>query len=114
MKVNNLDDAPTMKRGEIVMSIVGSGEKITLIRATSKPGSILPEHSHHYEQVGYLMEGKMRATINGKTFDLEPGSSWTINANEPHEFLAVGDKPILVLEAFSPPREDYIAMAQKK
>ena len=114
MKINNLDNFPTLKRGEIVMSIAGSGEKITLLRATSPPGTILPEHSHHYEQIGFLAEGRLKLTSGGKTFDLGPGSSWTINANEPHEFLVVGDKSILAFEAFSPPREDYIAMAQKK
>src|SRR4029079_17174572 len=48
---------------------------------------------------------RMRFEIGDETFDLEPGDSWMIPSGVPHE--AAGIERCRVVEAFSPPREDW-------
>lgn len=114
MRSTSIKDAPRLKplKG-IEMAILGSGETMTLIRIVIQPGAFLPEHSHHNEQIGTCLEGEGELTSGGKSIKVEAGISWTIPSNEIHSFIAHGDKPVLIHEAWSPPREDYLSMAKK-
>ncbi len=40
--------------------------------------------------------------------EVEAGVSFYIPPNVPHNFDATGDRPAVLVEAFSPPREDYL------
>lgn len=96
------------------MAILGSGEKLTLIRMNIQPGSIFPKHSHPNEQIGTCLEGDGELKSGGRAIKVVPGSSWTIPANENHSFIAKGEKIVVIVEAWSPPREDYLSMAKKR
>jgi len=82
------------------------GEKTLLSEFKLKAGSLLPSHSHIYEQTGYLVAGKIRLTIGNETFDVEPGDSWCINENVNHHAEILEDA--VAIEVFSPVREDYL------
>ncbi len=71
-----------------------------------KKGSVVPTHKHPYEQTGYLVEGKMILTIEGKEHLAEKGDSWCIESNIEHSAEALEDS--LAIEVFSPPRKDYM------
>ena len=114
MKSTRMREAPRLKplKG-VEMAILGSGERITLIRIVIQPGASFPEHSHPNEQIGACLEGRGELISGGENLRVEPGVSWTIPADEPHSFVAEGDQPVVIYEAWSPPREDYLAMAEK-
>jgi quercetin dioxygenase-like cupin family protein len=82
------------------------GEHTLMTVFRMQKGSKLPEHSHPYEQTGYLVSGKMRMTVAGETFAVEPGSSWCIPGGASHGADILEDT--LALEIFSPIREDYL------
>jgi quercetin dioxygenase-like cupin family protein len=82
------------------------GERMHLLRFVLKSGSRVPSHSHPHEQTGHLLEGRMRLTIEGSMHDLEEGDSWNISGGIPHEAEAMEDS--VVIEIFSPVREDYL------
>ena len=42
-------------------------EQLTFGKVEIKQGSILPEHSHHNEQVTVVLEGQLSFTIEGET-----------------------------------------------
>lgn len=115
MKSTRIREAPRLKplKG-VEMAILGSGERMTLIRIVIQPDARFPEHSHPNEQIGTCLEGKGELTSGGKDLRVEPGVSWTIPANEPHSFVAKGDQPVVIYEVWSPPREDYLSMAEKR
>lgn len=69
-------------------------------------GSVLPEHSHHHEQVANVLEGEYELTVNGETRRLSPGMPVTIPSNAIHSGVAVTDCKIL--DVFQPVREDYV------
>ena len=66
----------------------------------------LPRHSHIYEQTGYLVRGRIRLHIGAESFEAEPGDSWTIPGKVEHGADSLEDS--VVIEVFSPVREDYL------
>jgi len=68
--------------------------------------SVLPEHSHPYEQTGYLVKGHILLKIGGSQYDTRPGDSWCIPPDVSHGAQIFEDS--VAVEIFSPPRKDYI------
>ncbi len=70
-------------------------------------GSLLPEHSHVYEQSGYLVKGRILLHIDGKAQELKTGGSWNIPGNTKHRAEILEDS--IAIEVFSPARDDYLS-----
>jgi quercetin dioxygenase-like cupin family protein len=75
-------------------------------------GTVVPLHSHPHEQGGILLKGKLELTIGEEARVVEPGSLFLIPANVSHKAIAVAG-PVVVLDVFSPIREDYAALFNK-
>jgi len=84
------------------------GEKAMMMKLKVEPGIPTPPHSHPHEQMGHLLEGQGTLYVEGETREIVAGTSFWVPPNAPHNFDATGDKPAILIEAFSPPREDYI------
>ena len=69
-------------------------------------GSNVPMHSHPHEQTGYLVSGKMKFKIGGSIIPVNPGDSWNIPGGEEHGVDVIED--CIVIEIFSPVREEYL------
>jgi quercetin dioxygenase-like cupin family protein len=70
-----------------------------------KAGALLPEHSHHHEQVVNMLEGQFELTISGERRQLGPGCVAIIPPNALHSGKALTD--CWIIDAFYPIREDY-------
>ena len=92
--------------------ILITGEKAMMMKLIVEPGIPTPPHEHPHEQIGHLLEGKGVLTIGNESKEIEKGTSFCIPPNAPHYFNAIGDKPAVLIEAFSPPREDYLNRTQ--
>lgn len=88
--------------------LVGSAMMLGVV--TLAPGAVVPMHEHPNEQIGYVLEGAITLTIGGETRDLSPGASYLIPGNTPHEGSSA--EGCVVLDVFSPPRADYVELAQ--
>jgi mannose-6-phosphate isomerase-like protein (cupin superfamily) len=51
--------------------------------------------------------------IDGETQEMEAQATFIVPSHADHNFDAKGDKPTVLIEAFAPPREDYIARIEK-
>lgn len=76
------------------------------------PGAVMPTHSHPHEQLGYVVEGSMVLTLGEEERELHPGDAYTIPGDIKHRAVG-GPNGCLVLDVFSPLREDYLAYASK-
>jgi quercetin dioxygenase-like cupin family protein len=65
------------------------------------------------EQMGHVLEGKGILFAGGESIEVEAGTSFWIPPDVPHNFDATGNKPAILIEAFSPPREDYLEKVKK-
>jgi len=82
------------------------GQEIMLARVLLKKGCIVPEHSHHNEQLTYILEGALKFWIDGKEIIVNAGETLLIPSNMPHKAEALVDT--VDLDVFAPPREDWI------
>jgi unsaturated pyranuronate lyase len=65
----------------------------------------VPIHNHHHEQVGYIVEGRVEMSIDGKKFELLKGDTYVAPSNVPHGAYTL--EPTVIVDTFCPPREDY-------
>jgi len=82
------------------------GQEIMLARVLLKKGCIIPEHSHHNEQLTYILEGALKFWIDGRVIVVNAGEVLTIPSNMPHKAEALEDT--VDLDVFTPPRADWI------
>jgi quercetin dioxygenase-like cupin family protein len=91
---------PSLQRQFVV------GQEIMLARVLLKKGCVVPEHSHHNEQLTYILEGALKFWIDGKEIVVNAGEVLCIPADMPHKAEAVEDT--VDLDVFTPPRADWI------
>jgi len=82
------------------------GENIMLARVLLKKGCIVPEHSHHNEQLTYILEGALKFWIDGKEIVVHAGEVLVIPPHMPHKAEAL--EYTVDLDVFTPPRADWI------
>ena len=80
-----------------------------MMKLIIEPDIPTPPHSHPHEQMGHLLEGEGTLHVGDESVNIEAGTSFYIPPNAPHNFDATGETPAVLIEAFSPPREDYLA-----
>jgi len=85
-----------------------AGQKMMANWVRIEPGAAVASHQHPHEQLGIMLEGSMILTIGDETREIGPGMAYTIPGGVIHEGIG-GPEGCLVLDIFSPPREDYIA-----
>ncbi|HLI93321.1 MAG TPA: cupin domain-containing protein [Puia sp.] len=81
------------------------GEKSTLAIWEIKKGSRLVEHSHHHEQITFVLEGELEMIIGGEKYLMKAGATHAIPSNVPHSAFAHTD--VKVIDSFAPARDDY-------
>ena len=69
-------------------------------------GALTPAHRHAQEQTGYLVHGSLRFFGDEGEMVVETGCSWSFKGGGAHGAEALAD--CVVIEVFSPVREDYL------
>jgi quercetin dioxygenase-like cupin family protein len=82
------------------------GQEIMVARVLLKKGCIVPEHSHHNEQLTYILDGALKFWIDGREIVVHAGEVLCIPAHMPHKAEALEDT--VDLDVFNPPRADWI------
>jgi len=80
------------------------GEAMSVQHFHIEPGAVVPEHSHHHEQTGYVMSGSGVFTIDGEEYPTGPGDSYAIDSDLPHSLENPTEEPLSGIDVFSPPR----------
>jgi quercetin dioxygenase-like cupin family protein len=86
---------------------IASGAEMMQMRVRLDAGSHLPEHQHPHEQITHVISGRLHLLIAGELHELAPGDSICIAGGVPH--AADVPEDALVIDTFSPPREDLLA-----
>lgn len=82
------------------------GRNVMLSRIFLKKGSLVPRHSHHNEQISYVLEGALKFWIDAREVLVRSGEVLLIPPHMPHKVEALEDT--LSLDIFDPPRADWI------
>lgn len=84
---------------------MASTDEAMLCQFFLEAGSTVPSHNHMNDQVGYVISGQIEMTIGNKVRVLNPGDTYAIPGGVYHSTKAILDS--VVIDVFSPPREDY-------
>ena len=95
----------------ITRRTVAHGNAMYQMLATLAAGSIMPAHAHPQEQIVHILEGKMRLIVEGVPHELATGDSFYLASNVAHGVETLSTTR--VLDTFSPPRTDYLAIDEK-
>jgi quercetin dioxygenase-like cupin family protein len=87
-----------------------SGEKMMIVEVTFEKGAVAPIHQHPHEQMSNLLSGVLEFEIAGEKRIVSSGEVVHIPSNLPHKAVALEDA--IVLDIFSPPREDFLTDEQ--
>jgi len=90
--------------GITMWPLAGTNLMINFVRI--EPGAEVPLHHHSHEQGGTVIEGTILMTIDGETRELRAGDVYIAPSQSIHGATA-GPNGCLVVDIFSPPREDY-------
>ena len=105
----NIDDmsqgiARTLSDGLETRIFPGENVMLSVVRIGPDKSGV--EHSHPQEQWGVLLEGSGVRTQDGVEQSVAAGDFWQTPGDMPHSFRA-GAEGAVVLDIFSPPREEY-------
>ena len=91
--------------GHLIISVATQGQEF--LKADSK----MPEHQHPQEQIVHILSGRMTVFANGGAHELQAGDSYYLASNVPHRVETPEDTR--VLDTFSPPHHEYIALDEE-
>ena len=103
------DDMPKETLSDTLARRLITGDQMMLAHVYLKKGCVVPKHSHHNEQLTYILEGALKFSL-GENGDEEvvvkAGEVLHIPSHLPHMAVAIEDT--LDVDVFSPPRQDWI------
>ena len=100
-------DAEDLGNG-IYRTLLGYDEKILMAKVWFEQGAVGEVHSHHHSQVSYVVEGKFEVEVDGRKEVLGPGGCFFIPTMAPHGAVCL--EPGILLDVFSPAREDFLGL----
>jgi quercetin dioxygenase-like cupin family protein len=83
------------------------GDDVLLVMNWLQTGMQTNPHCHPFEQIVYIVKGRMRFWIEGEPIEVSAGSVVRVPPNAMHYGEPIGDEPVLNLDVFAPFREDY-------
>ena len=93
MRVINERDLPFVGMSyEFIGKQQGTTASIYIVIAPPGRGPRL--HRHPYDEIAYIIEGRVRWTVDGVEREGGPGDVLVVKAGEPHKFIAIGDTPL--------------------
>jgi quercetin dioxygenase-like cupin family protein len=103
------DDLPREALNPLLERRLITGGDMMIAHVYLKKGCIVPLHSHHNEQLTYILEGCLRFRLGGdgeQVVDVRAGEVLCIPRDLPHEAEALEDT--LDVDVFNPPRADWL------
>jgi len=89
-------------RGDNAMAV------LNWIKPDLEPGP----HSHPFEQLVFILQGRTRLHVGDQVFECGPGSMVHVPPNVVHWAEPVGDEVCLNLDVFAPVRQDYLHLVE--
>ncbi|MFF0144093.1 Cupin domain-containing protein [Amycolatopsis sulphurea] len=87
--------------------VLAFNDKLMIVEHVMEQGSVFPRHSHHQEQLAYLISGHIRVQIEDEEpFEARGGDSFVVRGGVDHQVVAI--ERSVALDVFTPVRNDFI------
>ena len=83
------------------------GKNVMVCRFTFDPFVVTDVHTHPHEQVTMVMAGKVKFTVDGSPVIASPGDVLHFPPNNSHGATML-DEEVVLIDIFSPIREDFL------
>ena len=87
--------------------VLANSQTATLGLFRFEGGAVVAKHAHPHAQYGVCLEGGGKFTIGDQIWEIKEGDSWYIPPCVSHEFRNGPKKPSVLIEVFTPQREEY-------
>jgi transcriptional regulator with XRE-family HTH domain len=83
----------------------GCVDRLQFFLATLEPGAASSEQlsSHPIQECTFVLQGQLRLEVGTEVYTLDPGDSAGWDGNLPHRLSSVGEEPLVLVSATSPP-----------
>ena|SRR5438132_1187743 len=89
------DELELEKVTEMVARKTITGAEHTLVQSYLKKGALVPVHAHSQEQMIYVLQGALRALVNGQEVTVREGEVLQVPAAAVHQAEALDDTFVL-------------------
>ena len=86
--------------------VLAHNQNMMLVEHQMQVGWAGARHAHPHDQLVYVISGRLRFSCGDSTFEAGAGDSFILRGNIEHQAWAL--KPSVVLDVFTPYREDYL------
>lgn len=86
--------------------VLAYNDKLFIAEHEMVKGWVGKVHSHPHDQAVYIVRGHLRVTCQGRVFEVRTGDTFAVRGGAEHGAAALEDS--LVVDVFTPCREDYI------
>jgi quercetin dioxygenase-like cupin family protein len=83
------------------------GDDVICVMNWLTPGMDVNPHSHPFEQLVLIVQGRARFHVGGESLEAGPGSMLRIPPNAVHYAEPIGEEVVMNLDVFAPLRADY-------
>lgn len=99
---------PVERVGEGIERQMVVGEKLMICRLTIQPRVVTPVHTHEHEQVTIVERGRVLYTVDGVERICSAGDVLQFAPHLPHGATML-DEEVVLIDIFTPRREDFLA-----
>ena len=92
----------------VAAKLLADGKNMTVLYTTWTGFAKAPEHTHPHEQMGLCLQGEIIFVIDGEDLTVKAGEFYRIPGNLPHSERNDRSEPAILVDFFSPPREDLL------
>ena len=90
----------------IARKIIGYDDGLMTVKVKFARGAVAQAHHHPHSQSAYIVQGKFEVNIGGESKVLSAGDGFYVPPGVEHSVVALDEG--LVIDAFSPAREDFL------
>lgn len=84
------------------------GDGALMVMNWLEPGMEKKPHSHPFEQLAYILSGRLRFEIGDEVVEVGAGEVVRIPPDVVHCGEVIGDETVVNLDVFAPARDDYL------
>ena len=106
VRLHRWDEIALEKVTEMLSRKIVSGEREMLVQVYVKRGCLVPLHAHESEQMTYVLQGALRALVNGDEVIVREGEILHVPPQVPHQAEAIEDT--FTLDVFCPIRPEWL------
>ncbi|MDR1022404.1 MAG: cupin domain-containing protein [Prevotellaceae bacterium] len=89
--------------------VTGYNDRLMMVKVKFLQGGVGAVHEHPHSQASYVASGRFEVQINDEKKVLEAGDCFFAAPNVPHGVVCLEDG--VVVDVFSPMRQDFVAKA---